>query len=237
MVSKEKINKLKLCFRIIRPRIIFIIALKIIFRGPCIHLFFFSPFFSIFSWFLFHHLCFALAHFYFFYGVSSMSFGTLFSSHLPSSIRHLIAYSPLEKSFFAFALQCRGWSLVELLKEIIRLKGETIRWFSTSVKEWWKLAIFHFKRNYLNWRVIPCRKKNDLYLCSFSSFSQHFFFASWFLFRLNRIFQVHDMTINFSFVLFFFFILTICLLRATMLAIDGLPSRSISSHVRIILKG
>ena len=58
------------------------------------------------------------------------------------------------------------------------------------------------------------------------------FLLSWFLFRLNRIFQVHDMTINFS-----FFIVTICLLRATTSAIDGLPSRSISSHVRIVLKG
>ena len=47
------------------------------------------------------------------------------------------------------------------------------------------------------------------------------------------------MTINFSFVLFFFtfFILTICLLRATMHAIDGPPSWSSSSNVRIILKG
>ena len=43
------------------------------------------------------------------------------------------------------------------------------------------------------------------------------------------------MTINFSF--FLFFMLTICLLRATMPAIDGLPSWSISSHVRIVLKG
>ena len=77
-------------------------------------------------------------------------------------------------------------------------------------------------------------------LCSFfiifSTFSQHFF--SWFSFRFNQNFQVHGVTINFSFVLFFsFFILTICLLRATMPAIDGLPSWSISSHMRIVLKG
>ena len=45
------------------------------------------------------------------------------------------------------------------------------------------------------------------------------------------------MTINFSFVFFSFFILIICLLRATMPAIDGLPSRNISSHMRIVLKG
>ena len=38
------------------------------------------------------------------------------------------------------------------------------------------MAIFHFKHSYLNWRVF-----------------------SWLLFRADRIFQVHDMTINFSF--------------------------------------
>ena len=42
----------------------------------------------------------------------------------------------------------------------------------------------------------------------FHHFSQHIFFASWFLFRLNRIFQVHDVTINFSFVLFSFIFLS-----------------------------
>ena len=36
---------------------------------------------------------------------------------------------------------------------------------------------------------------------------------------------------------FFFLILIVCLLRATMHAIDGLPNWSIFSHVRIVLKG
>ena len=92
------------------------------------------------------------------------------------------------------------------------------------------MAIFYFKHSYLNWRVIPCRRRMICVFVAFSSFSQHFF--SWFSFRLSRIFQVHDMTINFSFVFFLLFF-TICLLRATMHAIDGLPSWNISSHVRI----
>ena len=47
------------------------------------------------------------------------------------------------------------------------------------------------------------QKKNDLYLCSFFIiFFNISFLAFWFSFRLNQIFQVHDMTINF-FVLFF----------------------------------
>ena len=92
------------------------------------------------------------------------------------------------------------------------------------------MAIYHLEHSYLNWRAILC-KKNDLYLCGFSSFSQHFFLLDSLDFHLDstRIFQVHDMTINFS----SFF----CLLRATTYAIDGLPSWGISSHMRIVLKG
>ena len=63
-------------------------------------IFFNSPFLLVpFSLSLFY-FCSLL---FFFCGMSSMSFGTLFSSHLSSSIRHLIAYSLLEKSFFALA--------------------------------------------------------------------------------------------------------------------------------------
>ena len=72
------------------------------------------------------------------------------------------------------------------------------------MKEWWKMAIFHFEHSYLNWRAIPCRKKNDLCLCSFFIIFSTFCLASWILFRLNQIFQVHDMTINFSFIFFSF---------------------------------
>ena len=58
---------------------------------------------------------------------------------------------------------------------------------------------------------------------------------------LNRIFQMHNMTIKFSifvfFVFFAFFVLTSCLLRATTHAIGGLLDLSIISHERIVLKG
>ena len=84
------------------------------------------------------------------------------------------------------------------------------------------MTISHLKHSYLNWRANLCRG---------------FFFwiwLSWFSFGLNRIIQVHDMTINFF---LFSFVLMIRLLRATTHAIDDLPSRSISSHVKIVLKG
>ena len=37
------------------------------------------------------------------------------------------------------------------------------------------MTIFHFKHNYLNWRVIPCRRRMVCVYAAFSSFSQHFF--------------------------------------------------------------
>ena len=101
------------------------------------------------------------------------------------------------------------------------------------------MAIYHLERSYLNWRAIPC-KENDLYLCSFSSFSQHFFLLSWFSFRLNLNFSSawHDNHFSFCFLAFFLFlVLTVCLLRATTQIIDDLSDWSISSHVRIVLKG
>ena len=123
MVSKKRINRPKLCFTMIRLRIIFIITRKIIFRYPFIHLSFFSffnfsfllvPFslslylslfiiflwFSIFLSFFFHF--FVFAHFPIFHGVKRNTFWNSNFSHLPSSIRHLIAYSLLENIFFAF---------------------------------------------------------------------------------------------------------------------------------------
>ena len=73
----------------------------------------------------------------------------------------------------------------------------------------------------------------------FHHFFQHFFSLSWFLFRPDRIFQVHDMTINFSFVLFFihFSLFFISLLWAMSHVVDGLPAWNISSHMRTVLKG
>ena len=63
------------------------------------------------------------------------------------------------------------------------------------------MAIYHLERSYLNWRAI-LRKENYSYLCNFFIiFFQPLFL---FLFGLSRIFQVHDMTINFSFAFFLF---------------------------------
>ena len=98
-----------------------------------------------------------------------------------------------------------------------------------SVRGWWKMAISHLKHSYLNWRVIPCKRKM---ICVHVVF-HHFLNIFWFLDSCLGLIEFssawHDNQ--------FFFILTICLLRATMHAIDGLSSRSISSRVRIILKG
>ena len=66
MVSKEKINRPKLYFKVIRPRIIFITWRIIFFILLFIFFFLFFSLILHFSWFLFQHFCFALAHFYFF---------------------------------------------------------------------------------------------------------------------------------------------------------------------------
>ena len=63
---------------------------------------------------------------------------------------------------------------------------------------WWKMVISHLKHSHLNWRVIPCKRKKKWFVCiQFSSFFFNICLLSWFLFRPDRIFQVHDMTINF----------------------------------------
>ena len=77
-------------------------------------------------------------------------------------------------------------------------------------------------------------------ICVFAIF-HHFlniFFFDSLDFHLDSTQIFKCMTRQSIFLLFcFFFILTIGLLRATMHAIDDLPSRNISSHVRIVLKG
>ena len=82
MVSKERINKSKLYFRVIKLRIIFHLVKDHLLR-PFIHLFsfHFHHFFdSLFPFLVpFSTFCFDFAHFYF--------------SNLPSNIRHLTAYS------------------------------------------------------------------------------------------------------------------------------------------------
>ena len=89
MVSKERINRPKLCFKVIKPRIIFIITRKIIFRCPFVHFSFFSFIFLWFSIFLlvpFSTFLFCSCSFLFFCGVSSTFFGTLtFQTCLPAS--------------------------------------------------------------------------------------------------------------------------------------------------------
>ena len=99
------------------------------------------------------------------------------------------------------------------------------------MKGWWKITVFHLKHSYLNWRVISCRRRtNCIYAIFFSTFFEFGFLD--FLFELNRISQVHDMTIN-----FFYFFSTTCLLRTTMHTIDGFIGWSTISQVGIVLKG
>ena len=64
---------------------------------------------------------------------------------------------------------------------------------------------FHFKHSYLNWRAIPCKRRNDLRFCGFFIIFSTFFLLDSLNFRLDstRIFQVHDMTIIFFFSSFF----------------------------------
>ena len=111
MVSKEKIDRPKLCFKVIRPRII---TWRIIFRCPFVHLFFdYSFLFDslFFFWFLFQCFCFVLAHFIFQWRELDIFWNSNFS-YLPSNIRHLIIYNPLKNIFFRLCPQCGGdpWS-------------------------------------------------------------------------------------------------------------------------------
>ena len=47
---------------------------------------------------------------------------------------------------------------------------------------WWKMAIFHLKHSYLNWRVIPCKKKKwFMYMQFFIIFSTFFCFLDSYL--------------------------------------------------------
>ena len=87
------------------------------------------------------------------------------------------------------------------------------------------MVVFHLKHSYLNWRVISCKRRTNCVYVIF--FFQHFFEFCFldFLFKLNWISQVHDMTIKFLFLFFFsflFLISTTFLLRATTHTIEGL---------------
>ena len=121
MVSKKRINWPKLCFRVIRPRIIFherllLLSFHSSLSFPLILYFSFFWFF-LFSIFLFYFFSFL----FFLHGVNSTLLELHFSLRLSTSDIWIIHY--LREIFLVFALQCGGWSLVRVKKEIIRLKG------------------------------------------------------------------------------------------------------------------
>ena len=108
--------------------------------------------------------------------------------------------------------------------------------FFSSVMGWWKMAISHLKHSYLNWRVIPCKRKT---ICVYHNFFQHFFWTwlSWLLFRLIKFFKCMIWQSFSFFVHFFFFSFSwSCLFRATTHVIDNLSDWSITSDERIVLK-
>ena len=116
MVPKGRIDRPKLCFRVIRPRIIFhhvrdqfYFGLPSLFLFISTHCFFVFrvSFQFIFLLYFFQHFCFAFAHFYFFSGVSSTSFRTPISSHLPLITRYLNIHNSQRISFFVFAPNVR----------------------------------------------------------------------------------------------------------------------------------
>ena len=127
MVPKERINRPKLYFKVIRLRIIFC-HVKDYFLYPSFHLFFFLFFlwFSISLGFFFSTFVLLLLISIFFPMEWAQHLLELYlCAQLPLIIRHLTIHDSWRTSFFAFALNV-GWSLVGVLKEIIRLKGETI---------------------------------------------------------------------------------------------------------------
>ena len=94
-----------------------------------------------------------------------------------------------------------------------------------------KVVICHLKHSHLNWRAIPCRKRTD---CVYAIFIFNTFWTclSWFSLGLNRISQVHDMTIKFL----FFFVSSRLVYVGQRHTIDGFPGWNTISHARIVLK-
>ena len=174
----KRINRPKLCFRVI--------LIKDHFMKDHFSLSFHSSLFRLiflifhFSWFLFHFLCFALAHLYFFGGMSSTSFGTLFSSHLPSSIRHLITYSPLEKSFFAFAFcpPVQGVILGRVIKGNYQAQRGDYRIIFYISEGMMKDGHFSFQTQLPKLKSNSLQEKNDLCFCSFFIIFLTYFLAS-----------------------------------------------------------
>ena len=130
MVSKKRINRPKLYFRVILAKDHFLKDHFSLSFYSSLFLWFsnsLSSFFSIFVLFLL---------ILFFNGVSSTSLGTSNFSNLPSSIRHSHTYNPLEKYILPFPPSVRGDPWLGYLKEIIRLKGETIDNFLKDDERW-----------------------------------------------------------------------------------------------------
>ena len=133
MVSKERISRPKLCFWVIKPRIIFVRD-QFCFGLPSLFLFIFistrfflfgflfNSFFFYIFWVLFpsFSLCFCLL--IFLEGVSLTTFGTPFFSYLPSSIRHLIVHSSRGGFSSPLPSNVEGDPWLGYKKEFIRLK-------------------------------------------------------------------------------------------------------------------
>ena len=170
MVSKERINRPKLCFRVLRPRTI---SWKIIFHCPFIHLSFFSffsfllvPFFIIFVFLLLISI--------FQWGELNISWNSNFSN-LPSSFRHLITYNPLENIFLPLPPSVGGDPWSGYWKK------------NYQARKGWLWIIFYKRRmmkdGHLSSRTwLPklkshsLQEKNDLCLCSFHHFLNIFFY-------------------------------------------------------------
>ena len=93
------------------------------------------------------------------------------------------------------------------------------------VMGWWKMAIFHFKHSYLNWRAIPYRRRMICVCAIFYHFLNIFFYS-----RLDLIEFSKCMTWQPIFLLFFFSFFMTHLLRTTTGAIKGLSDWRITSQ-------
>ena len=97
------------------------------------------------------------------------------------------------------------------------------------------MVIFHLKPSYLNWRVIPCkRRKSCIYAIFFFDIFLNLAFLIFVWIRSNFSSAWYDnQFFFFAFIIFF----PPCLLRATTHTIDGFSGWSTISHVGIVLKG
>ena len=96
------------------------------------------------------------------------------------------------------------------------------------MRGWWKMAIFHLKHSYLNWKVIPCKREMIRVYAIF----HHFFFAFFDLLdsHLGLLEFFTCMTWQSFFLFFFFHFFLTHLLQVTTRAIEGLSDWSITSQ-------